>query len=189
MVTSASMEPTESEVVLNLAAAYAEAGERVLVVSTTDLRSNRPMSPAAFQADPSAESVHAPQVHVAAGGIPESPTQPLPVVTAGAPAIGSDPPTDRVSAVGSAPSNGAPEPRRAVTVDELVGALRSPTGLRGVEAPARRVASRAGELAHSRECDRLDRTPDSRRRDRGAHRQYFRRPTQRLLSDASTPWW
>lgn len=38
LVASPGNEPTEREVVTNLAAAYAEAGERVLVLTTTDLR-------------------------------------------------------------------------------------------------------------------------------------------------------
>ncbi len=43
MVVCPGREPTAHEVVVNLAAAYAEAGERVLVVTTTGLRSIRPV--------------------------------------------------------------------------------------------------------------------------------------------------
>jgi Mrp family chromosome partitioning ATPase/capsular polysaccharide biosynthesis protein len=120
LITSSSTEPTESEVVLNLAAAYAEAGERVLVVSTTDLRSNRQPISGAVPVRAAAQPVPSPAVQVHAGGIPENPTQPLPVVRLGAPGTVSDPPTEQVSAVGGGVAAGGPNGRSAVTVEEVV---------------------------------------------------------------------
>jgi hypothetical protein len=120
LLTSPTTEPSESQVVLNLAAAYAEAGERVLVVSTTDLRSGGQFEPGSGLPFVPVASVPVPAVQVTAGGIPESPTQPLPVVPAGAPEIGSDPATQPVSAVRPAPSSGAQNGRFTVTIEEVV---------------------------------------------------------------------
>ncbi len=120
LVTSPSTEPTESQVVLNLAAAYAEAGERVLVVSTTDLRSNGGPAQAGVPVRAPVQAVHAPAVQVPAGGVPESPTQQLPVVTSGVPRIMSDPPTEPVPAVSPAASFRSHGGRDAVTVEEVV---------------------------------------------------------------------
>ena len=91
LVTSPSTERTESEVVLNLAAAYVEAGERVLIVSTTDLRSNRKLAPSGFVSLPATHSVRTPAVGVPAGNIPENPTEQLPVTSVGAPELGRTP--------------------------------------------------------------------------------------------------
>jgi hypothetical protein len=90
MVTSAGSEPSTSEVVLNLAAAYAEAGERVLVVSTSELRSKGQFAP---MPDPSwtpppTEPVHTGAVQVPAGGVPDAPTQQFPAATAVAARVG-----------------------------------------------------------------------------------------------------
>ena len=120
LVTSPSTEPSESQVVLNLAAAYAEAGERVLVVSTTDLRSNGQFVPPPAAPYAPVQPIPVPAAHVPAGGIPESPTQPLPVVPTGGPGIASDPSTQPVSAVPPGPVNGAQKGRSAVTVEEVV---------------------------------------------------------------------
>ena len=82
LVVSPSLEPTVSEVVTNLAAAYAEAGQTALVVTTNDLRSKvGPQSSWTSAPEPPTIQTRAvettiPPVRGASG----EPTQPIPAV-------------------------------------------------------------------------------------------------------------
>ncbi|MFZ0667332.1 MAG: hypothetical protein WAM97_16380 [Acidimicrobiales bacterium] len=81
MVTCATTEPTNAKVVLNLAASYAEAGERVLIVSTTNLRSGAQFAPLADPSwtPPPTETVHVSTLQTQQA--PENPTQPIPTIS------------------------------------------------------------------------------------------------------------
>jgi Mrp family chromosome partitioning ATPase len=108
MVTCPSTEPTNSKVVNNLAAAYAEAGERVLIVSTAGLRSGGQFAPGVDPnwAAPPTEQVRVeaqPQTETPIAGTPENPTQPLPTIA---------PSTVRVQ---DAPGNG----RNRISAEEV----------------------------------------------------------------------
>lgn len=82
MVTCPSTEPTNTKVVNNLAAAYAEAGERVLIVSTAGLRSGGQFAPGADSnwSAPPTEQVHVEPQAQTVTRPPENPTQPIPAV-------------------------------------------------------------------------------------------------------------
>jgi Mrp family chromosome partitioning ATPase len=80
LVVSPSLEPTAPEVVANLAAAYAEAGQTALVVTTNDLRS-RGSGPTSWTQAPEPPTIQT-RVVTADGPLPVvspgEPTQPLP---------------------------------------------------------------------------------------------------------------
>lgn len=123
MVVCPGREPTAQEVVVNLAAAFAEAGDRVLVVTTKGLRPGTPGDLPATRADaPRATvvpvSVPASTVQVPAGGHDDTPpTQPLPVAggEGSMPSVGQ--PTEPSGTAGVEPTR---QTRRDVTVDEVI---------------------------------------------------------------------
>ncbi len=126
MVVCPAREPTAHEVVVNLAAAYAEAGERVLVVTTTDLRSIRPGFSGDGTGSPMANVVPVPGAiaQEPSDEPSDSPTQPLPVVGAGAPVYSGGLPTAPSAGVRVEPATRAAHTRSAVTVEEVVAKCR-----------------------------------------------------------------
>jgi capsular polysaccharide biosynthesis protein/Mrp family chromosome partitioning ATPase len=136
MVVSTGFEPTRSEVVANLAAAYAEAGQRALVVTTTDVRAGRlapapwtapartdqrvtaPMSSAAFPVSEVPSTRIPSTAPTGLPGLPGSvPTPPLPPGVA-PPGSFTGEPTARVD-VGRSSAGPPPEASRPITVEEV----------------------------------------------------------------------
>jgi Mrp family chromosome partitioning ATPase len=116
MVVCPVREPTAHDVITNLAAAYAEAGERVLVVTTTDLRSIRQVGLAGAGADARRTAT--------TGEHADSPTQPLPVVGGGGPILPGGLPKGHPAAVQVEAAPRATHAPGAVSVEEVVAKCR-----------------------------------------------------------------
>jgi Mrp family chromosome partitioning ATPase/capsular polysaccharide biosynthesis protein len=125
MVVSTGFERTRSEVVANLAAAYAEAGERALVVTTTDVRANGNLATPWQPGGPARTE----QVQVTTAGsqpanggmgtsLPSGVTVPPPP-NAG---YSSGEPTEPVNVTRPQGTGPFPQARSAVTVEEVLAA-------------------------------------------------------------------
>jgi Mrp family chromosome partitioning ATPase len=148
MVVCPGREPTAHDVVVNLAAAYAEAGERVLVVTTAGLRSTRPVGVSGADG-PMATVVPVPGAIAEEPpyGHPDNPTQPLPVVGSGASMASGGPPTVPTGSVRVQPPPPAAQARSAVTVEEVVAKCR-PQRVSGVSMlPLAELLRGPGEVA------------------------------------------
>jgi Mrp family chromosome partitioning ATPase/capsular polysaccharide biosynthesis protein len=126
MVVSPGFEPTRSEVVANLAAAYAEAGQRALVVTTTDVRSRNtaavPWQPRQQAAPQPRVSTGVPVAGPGVGGnetLPSGILGPPPGVAGAPPARGMGEPTEPI-AVTQPAAGPLPEARAAVTAEDVI---------------------------------------------------------------------